>query len=291
MSSFTIRVGDYLIDGGLLLIILIVFIVVTILFISSMSRAKKKTVKNTYRITKWQKQEIPQTIEFVEEEIPGMEKYIEENSNIVEGFGTYLKKNNVWDYDHLVAIAENTPFVMTNILFQDAEFSLTECADGGERALLLLYAIDMINGGPVMEGRKMIWIPSYIEEFPDQGITPDEARLKSVLQSAIMRLADEMDKETGMIDPAYDLPYYVKSYVLEDAQYALGDLAEKSGVFHIEERSRKLIIHSLLMCLKTSLIVDTGCLSPMDVLYLRALICMLDKQLYDAVSYSVLKSE
>lgn len=290
MGSFTIRVGDYLIDGGLLLVILIIFVVVTALFVSYMRGNKKKNVKNTYKITKWQKQEIPQTIDFVKDEIPLMDEYIDENEEILNQFKKFLRKNSVWDYDLLTAIAENTPFVLTNIIFQDAEFSLTQCADGAERALLLLHTIDMINGGPVIDGKKVIWISEDIEEFPDQGISSDESRLKSVLQAAIMRLVDEMDEETGKIDPDYDLPSYVKSYTLEDAQYALGDLIEEGGVFHIEEKTRKLIVHALLMCIKTALIVDTGCLEPMNVIYLRALMCLLDKQLYDAISYSIIRS-
>lgn len=289
LINMGIQIGEYIIYPAAILLLIIILIIITAFFIGAMAAKEKKKLKQAYQITKWQKEELPSTLDYVSNEIddPEARKYYSNNAAIADDFCHYLSRNKVWDYNMVRDISDNAPFVLSKILFYDAESSLTEYEDGEERALLLLNSIDLINGGPLYEGKKCIWMMEDIEEYPDANTPAVQNKVKSIFQQALINILDQVDEETGEINENLDVPSYIKSYTRDDLYLAAGDLANNPGFMDILPETRTAIIHGLVFSLNNYFQFEDEDVAELQICYIRSLMCVLSMKMYDEIILSL----
>ena len=271
-----------------LLLIIIIFLV-TVAFVAAMTTKARSKKKRAYQISGWQKQELPSTLDYIADEIdnPDARSYYANNTDIADGFRNYLSYDKVWDYSAIKDIAENAPFVLSKFLFYDAESSLTEYEDGEERALLLLNSIDLINGGPIFEGKECIWMMEDIEEYPDANTPAVQNRVKTVFQQALINIADQIDEDTKEVNEDFDVPSYIKGYTQEELYLAAGDLAANPGFDEILPETKKAIIHGLLFTINNYFQFESEDVDEIQICYMRCLMCLLSMRMYDEIVYSL----
>lgn len=273
----------------MILLLIIIAILITVFFAAAIVTQKKSKKKKAYQISKWQKQELPSTLDYISGEIenPEARQYYADNVDVADGFRTYLSYDKVWDYNRIKDIAENAPFVLSKFLFYDAESSLTEFEDGEERALLLLNSIDLINGGPIFDGKECIWMMDDIEEYPDSNTPAIQNRVKTVFQQALINISDQIDETTGEVNEDFDVPDYIKGYTQEDLYLAAGDLAANPGFSEILPETKRAIIHGILFTLNNYFQFESEDVDEIQVCYMRCLMCILTMKMYDEVVYSL----
>lgn len=283
------RIGEYIIYPAFILLLLIVIFIATVFFVVFIKYQKKSSLRKKYQITPWQKAELPCTFDYVKNEIDNEEarQYYAANESIIEEFKNYIVLNKFWDYNQILEISPNAPYVISKIIFYDIESSLKDCDDGEERALLLSIAFDMINGGPIYENKECIWMEEDIEEVPDSGVSPTERKLKTLYNTALSKIVEQMGEEDNYINEALDVPYYIKKYSKEDIFAAIGDLLEKSGVNHIDVTTRAALIDAILFVVNSYFLIDDDYVDDITVCYIRCLSCVLTNKMYDIILNSI----
>ena len=268
----TVRFGGYILSITWFQAIITAAIIATILFMMVMgaSNGKKKKNKTIYKITQWQKNNLPISLKYVSEEIDNepARQYCSEHNGTIEKFLQYISRSNSWDIKNLEhKVGENADYILSRILFYDIESCLTEYVDETEKALLLSHSVDMINGGPESHKKEIKWMYKGMAAEADQGVTTEENQVKMVYENALEMMYGQFDEGSDEINPFYNVPFYVKELDKLSIEEAMTDLLSNPGIFSINRETKDIIIRGLLFMLRESFKGESESLDTTKIIY------------------------
>lgn len=289
---FTIKYGDAVISITYLHAIIAAAIIATIIFLILMRTPKEKSNKNKtlYKITQWQKHNLPLSLKYVSEEIDNEEvrQYSEEHKGTKEKFTVFLNRQSSWDKNVLEnKVGKDADYILSRLLFYDIESCLTEYVDETEKALLLCHSVDMINGGPESYRKRIKWMYEGMAAEGDQGVSLEENQVKMMYENALEIMYAQFDENSDEINPFYNIPFYVKELLKTAIEDAMTDLLSEPGIFGINKETKDVISRGLLFMLRESFKNDLESLDTTQIACFRCIAVLLDNRLYDVILHSI----
>lgn len=300
LNNIAFQIGEYLIYPALIILVLLIIVVITILFVAFMAVNKsstKKNIRHIYHITKWQKQELANSIDYayeIKDTDSELKSVCLETDEYIDDFIDYVNNNKYWNIDDLFQINESLPINISYLLLQDVKAS---CFDPAlydiDRAVLLLHSIDLINGGADMDGKKYLWMDESIEEAIGDSKSSNENRMRTIFFMALDNVAEYFREEEGedgekvFGDISADAPYYVRDFTYSDYESAYDDLASKTKIKDLTEDTKKMITAGLIDALIEYTYCNTTSIDKLTLCTLRSLACLLDNNDYDVILKSL----
>ncbi len=288
----TIKFGDIVLAVTWLHAIIAAAIVATLLFMILMASFNKKPKKDkgVYKITQWQKRNLPISLNYVSKEIDNGQarQYCEDHTGTIEKFLLFLSRQSVWNTRSLEnKVGSDADYVLSRMFFYDIESCLTEYVDETEKALLLCHSVDMLNGGPESHKKKIKWMYEGMAAEADQGVSIEENQVKMIYENALELMYSQFEENSDEINPFYNIPFYVKELDKMSIEEAMTDLLSSPGIFEINRETKDIIIRGLLFMLRESFNGDSESLDTTQIVCFRCIAVILDNRLYDKIIYSI----
>ena len=256
-------------------------IVLTIILIRRLS--ERRQVYSTSRITSWEKKYIPAILK--KEKREAQNEHYEE---ILNGLIEYVEECTYWNSDELLEIDVDAIIILTSILFDEVK---EQHAEDPDKSVLLLHAIDNLNGGIDYDQGKH-WMAddmAQLNNHEKMGI--DEAKALALCESSVERTIDEyVDLDSNKI------PLITKAYnemiglTREDFGSALRDIEHCIDFTDMKEATYNIL--ELTMIDLIDKIITTQENDYFDGYYLsyfRTLASIIDRQLYDDILKTIEK--
>lgn len=242
----TIRIGNYIFYPAFFItVIIVIVLIVFALALRNILKEKKQenSVNKNFEITVWQRKYL---IQF-------MNEYIKDNNidssilDISSELNIYMKNSKYWNVDELMEINENIIPYTTLLLFQVA---INKYIDNyKDDAVLILHAIDFINGGmdnPDYFDGEYPWIGEDIPELRNHSdMTVEEARTIYLYESAIEDLYSLVDIDIGKIPEDSPVLDFCKRLSQKDIENAYGDLCSVIDILEVNQRTRDVVAKAL----------------------------------------------
>lgn len=281
-----IEIGGYRIYP-LFFIIIIAIVIMIILIVKKILKLKKiKEERSLNRITQWQKTKMVDILleckERTIEECGGESEY----TDIIDETINYIKKSKKWNPKELEKINNDCIPIITDALFQEIKNCYTKEIQKFNRIVLLVHAIDFINGGPEIENKKMIWISkNYSVDTMFKYRSKQEGQLKTLIMQSLTRIMGLYDKSLNCI-PSTVLTVDER---LKEINYI--EFEDIVGEFNVKEnfltgtRSDTLDIITICVFDECQNIVMNmeSILKDNEKSKLRALACLCDQELYPII--------
>lgn len=248
----------YIINILIIFVLLPLFIfLLTKMFIN---KHKEKVEVNVFRITEWEKENIPKLI-----------KDIDNAQIVIE----YIEENDTWS--NLILEEDIDLSLINSRLF---DYIKVKYKENPKTCVRVLRAIDFMNGGFELIGTTKEWIGDDVDEekyFVE--MNKYEARLENIYLNQIESKLDMVDEDIKKI-PATTFCYVeLKSLAMNDFNYALDDIIGNSSMKTLKASTFNIINYSLIDSL-IKVIGESEVLPEHRLYLIRALACSLDKNLY-----------
>lgn len=252
-------------------------LILAMLFILIRRLKERKAVYSNSVITDWQKKHLVKIIDNNIEKTSNS-KYVE----ILEEAKDFITDCKYWNNEEMIEINKDMVVLLSLIFFEDVKMNYK---DNPDRCVLLLNAIDAMNGG-VDANLKKHWMEDDFPELEnDEAMTRDETKLLCLCNTAVSRAM------TNYINPdSQNIPKLTLAF--EDL---IGMETEDFGsvsrhILHCRDFTtlKNSDYRIIAMCLIDMIDEEFKKLKddyfePYYLCYFRALACVLDHNLYDYI--------
>lgn len=252
-------------------------LIFAILFISIRKIKEKRAVYSNSVITAWQKKHLVRIIDSNIEKSDSSEF-----TEILEEAKDFIQTCKYWNNDEMIEINKDMIILLSVIFFEEVK---NNYKDNPDKCVLLLNAIDSMNGG-VNADLKKHWMD---DDFPtienNEEMTVDETKLLCLCNTAVLRAM------TNYINPdTQNIPKLTLAF-----KDLIGMETEDFGsvsrhILHCQDfRELKNSDYRIIaMCLIDMIDEEFKKLrddyfEPYYLCYFRALACVLDHNLYDYI--------
>ena len=250
-------------------------IVLTIILIRRLK--ERRQVYSTSKITSWEKKYIPPILK--KEKREAQNEHYEE---ILDGLVEYIEECTYWNTDELLEIDIDAIIILTSILFDEVK---EEHGEDPDKSVLLLHAIDNINGGIDYDlGHN--WMANDMAQLNNhEKMGTDEAKVLALCESSVDRTINEyVDLDSNKIPLITKAYHEMVGLTREDFGSALRDIEHCIDFTDMKEATYNIL--ELTMIDLIDKIITTQEKDYFDEYYLsyfRTLACIIDRQLYDDI--------
>lgn len=279
-----IEIGGYVFYPSFWIAVVIVPVVITLVLVLIYNFKLKRKAKSFNSITSWQKERI---VELIDKELEDMADTDEEYKEMLKNCQGYIRHKKFWNVDELLDIDEDAVVVITSIVYDEIVRDVR--SKNNNDAVLLLHAVDYINGGCPLIGQEMEWIGTEIEELKnDLKMTDYEARLLKIFYNSIDYAINEVDIDINKIPEGYPCDPELKNYILLDFEKAQEEILDCIDMRNLSNETLTICARCLTDHMK-DIIVDLSkkTIPDWQLYYIRAIACALDKQLYPDIVNSI----
>lgn len=291
--DFTVRVGDYIIYPATFVLIFIVMVVI-MLIVFFINRHKEKKMEkmndDCFRITQWQRKHVGRLCK----------DYVKDNEmgpfeDSIKKLDDFILNSTYWNPEEMLEIDKELIKNATYIMFFVAQesFELKQFDD----AVLMLHAIDIMNGGPdnpdYFEG-EYPWIGDEVPELKNSDeMSEEEMRTMHLYASALEDLVSFVDEDLGKIPESVSVPEFCKRLSLTDMNEAREDVYSAIDIHALQDETRDVIAKALFNSVSITwgeVLDGTGQADSIDEYRrypLRALAAAIDNQMYSEVIDSI----
>ena len=244
---------------------------------------EKRQVYATSIITTWEKKYLPKIIE-KEKKTTDNESYIA----ILNELKEYIADCNYWNTDELLEIDKDEIIILTNFFFEQVKVKHNENPD---KCVLLLHAIDNINGGIDYDLGNHWMADDMVSLQNHEKMGIDEAKVLALCEGTIEKAVSQyVNLDTNKIPVVTAAISEMVGMEREDFGSALRDVVHcidftdlKESTFEILELVFIDAIEKIINSQKEDFF-DEYYLS-----YIRTLASIIDRQLYDDVLKTIEK--
>ena len=258
-------------------------VLVTLLIIFLRRFKERKQVYSTSIITTWEKKHIP---ELLNKEID--ESDSEEYSEIINNLKEYVQTCDYWNTDELLEINKDSIIILTSILFDEVK---EKHASNPDKSVLLLHAIDNINGGIDYEMGKNFMEEDMSQLNNHEKMGVDEAKVLSLCETALNRVISEyVDLDSQKIPIVTEAISELIGVEREDLGSALRDVLHCIDFTELKESTFDMLELALIDMIDK--IIESHQEDYFDQYYLscfRTLACVIDRQLYNDILKTIEK--
>lgn len=256
-------------------------IVLTIILIRRLK--ERRQVYSTSRITSWEKKYIPVILKKEKREAQN-----EHYEKTLEGLIEYVEECTYWNTDELLEIDIDAIIILTSVLFDEIKKEHTEDPD---KCILLLHAIDNLNGGIDYELGKH-WMAddmTQLNNHEKMGI--DEAKVLALCESSVERTINEyVDLDSNKIPLITNAYSEMIGLTREDFGSALRDIDHCVDFTDMKEATYNILELTMIDLLdKIITTQENDFFDGYYLSYFRTLACIIDRQLYDDILKTIEK--
>lgn len=276
-----IQIGNYYIYPAFWFLCIGIF--VGGVFIFSVILKIKQYIRETQfeKIKNWQRNNIVKILKAQIKESTEQEKILEQLLLILKS-----KKIKKWTDEHFLKVNNLSKIILSKILFHWTKLCLI--SHYSTRAVLLLYTIDCINGGPIYQGKKLMWMDSDLTpssiSFKIKG---QETQLRGICETAL----DSLDEQIHQNQKAYETgetPEFQNSLLqgieIDQMNDAIDDFENTPSIFNIQSSTRELIKRYLIIQIEEMWQeITEPTVGQYRLSYIRALACLEKNQPYPEI--------
>ena len=284
-----IRIGNYEISVWLFVIAIVVIAVLALAVWLLLRKQEKGSsdLQKYKRITAWQRKNLNLIIDEDVKQYGDSsgETYVTRANRIQ----AYINRRREWNRDELLQLDKTSLHYLSVVILENVDACIKHNLNN--KAVLLLCALDYINGGaPVLNGH-LDWLGDDLPELKNhREMSKYEARLLNIFKDAITEAWEYVDEDLGKIPETSHIDDKLKEFSSDDFIDAFNRIDECVDVKELTEEP--LIIATRMLNRKvqsySSTIGDDG-LKYHQLYYVRALACAAEKtyRLYEDILESL----